>query len=219
MKKTFTILTIIILLTGLFCPFIAEMLNQAMGTSISINSFESNFLITVIASVATLAGVFFVIYGWYSVKELPLAIHKAVDEKFRQESETFQKQMASFAEASQKMNAVYQIKDPDQKIDLLMKVLDLYPDMFNARITLAYTYWYEKKDMDRAEEWLEKELQQNPENVNALCDLVALYDDLGEVRGALAKARRAIELDPKAKEYLLGDARLKTELKEQIKQL
>lgn len=134
-----------------------------------------------------------------------------MDEKLNIEKEKFNEKINSFAEASQKMNAVYGIQDSDQKIDLLNKVIELYPDMYNARITMAYTYWYDKKDYDKAQEWLESELHINPNNVNAMCDLVALFDYLGESRNAIAHAKKAMNVDSKAKTYLLNDTRLKIE--------
>lgn len=207
---------LVFLLVGLFSPFVAEYLNLLMGTNISINNFDSNYLLTVVSSVATLASIFFVIYGWYSIKELPSYIEKNITEKLSKETDKINKQFNDFAEASQKMNAVYGIIDPDQKINLIQQVLEKYPDMFNARITLAYTYWYDKKDYDKAEEWFDKELQANPDNVNALCDLVALYDFLNESRRAIANAKRAINIDANTKIYLLNDSRLKLETKETI---
>lgn len=219
MKLILILFTVLILLIGLFSPFVAEYLNLVMGTSITINSFDSNYLMTVVSSVATLASIFFVIYGWYSIKELPDYIEKKVNEKLEKEKDKFNKEINSFAEASQKMNAVYGIVDPDQKIDLLKKVIELYPNMFNARITLAYTYWYDKKDYDKAEGCLESELQINPDNINALCDLVALYDYLNESRNAIAHAKKAINIDIKSKTYLLNDTRLKPEIKNTISSL
>lgn len=217
MKIIFILFTLLFLIVGLFSPFIAESLNNLMGTNISINNFDSNYLLTVISSVATLASIFFVIYGWYSVKELPNYIEKMVSDKLDKVTEKFNKQLNAFEEASQKMNAVYGVTDPEQKIKLLEKVLELYPNMFNARITMAYTYWYDKKDYDKAEEWIESELQLNPNNINALCDLVALYDFLDESRSAIAHAKKAIHIDNNAKTYLLNDSRLKTETKDLIK--
>lgn len=76
MKSILITFTVLILLIGLFSPFVAEYLNLIMGTDITINSFNSNYLMTVVSSVATLSSVFFVIYGWYSIKELPDLIEK-----------------------------------------------------------------------------------------------------------------------------------------------
>ena len=73
-------MTSLLFLVGLFSPFIADLLNKLMGTNTSINSFDSNYLMTVIASTATLSSIFFVIYGWYSVKELPVTIDRIVTE-------------------------------------------------------------------------------------------------------------------------------------------
>ena len=91
--------------------------------------------------------------------------------------------------------------------------------MFNARITMAYTYWNDKKDYDKAEEWFESELQVNPNNISALCDLVALYDYLDKSRNAIAHAKKAINMDIKSKSYLLNDIRLKQETKNTISSL
>lgn len=91
--------------------------------------------------------------------------------------------------------------------------------MFNARITMAYTYWYDKKDYDKAQEWFESELNLNPENINALCDLVALHDELNESRIAVAYAKKAININNNSKQYLINDKRLKLETKNEILRL
>lgn len=117
------------------------------------------------------------------------------------------------------MGAVYGIKDADQKISLLNDIIQLYPDTYNARITLGYTYWYEKKNYESAEKCFEEELKANPFNVNAMCDLTALYYEMGESRNALKYARQAIEADYSTKDYLLNDVRLSDDLKNKIKEI
>ncbi len=210
---------IVLLLIGLFSPFIAEYLNNLMGTEININSFESNYLLTVISTTGAIAGVFFVIYGWYTIKELPDTIDRTVNEKVDEKIQKYNKKLEEILEANHKMNAVYSIKNTDQKIELLNEIINLYPNTFNARITLGYTYWYDKKDLEKAEQCFESELADNPKNVNAMCDLVALYDVMDESRNALKYAKRAIETDENAKTYLMEDIRLKDELKQKIQEL
>jgi len=117
------------------------------------------------------------------------------------------------------MNAVYSIKNPDKKIDLLNEVINLYPNTYNARITLGYTYWYDKNDLEKAEQCFESELTDNAMNVNAMCDLVVLYDAMGESYNALKYAKKAIGTDEKTKDYLMEDSRLKDELKQEIQKL
>ena len=210
------VILVVILLVGVFSPFIAEYLNNSMGTDISINSFDSNYLLTVISSVSTLAGVFFVIYGWDTIKELPNTIENTVNERLYKEIKRFDEKICAINEASQKMGAVYGIKDADQKISLLNDIIQLYPDTYNARITLGYVYWYDKKDYEKAERYFEEELRANPSNINAMCDLVALYDSIGENRNAIKYARQAIETDLSTKDYMLNDERLTEDLKRKI---
>lgn len=219
MLKFIIFVFIVLLLIGLFSPFIAEYLNNLMGTEININSFESNYLLTVISTTGAIAGVFFVIYGWYTIKELPDTIDRIVNEKVDEKIQRYNKKLEEILEANHKMNAVYSIKNTDQKIELLNEIINLYPNTFNARITLGYTYWYNKKDLEKAEQCFESELADNPKNVNAMCDLVALYDVMDESRNALKYAKRAIETDENAKTYLMEDIRLKDELKQKIQEL
>ncbi|MDD4089413.1 MAG: hypothetical protein PHP29_06960 [Tissierellia bacterium] len=217
--KIMLFIFIIVLLIGLFSPFIASYLNNLMGTGIDINSFESNYLLTVISATSAIAGVFFVIYGWYTIKELPDAINKIVEKRVDDKIQVYNKKLEYILEANHKMNAVYSIKNVEQKIDLLNEIINLYPNTYNARITLGYTYWYDKKDLEKAEQCFESELSDNPKNANAMCDLVALYDAMGESRNALKYAKRAIETDENAKNYLMEDNRLKDELKQKIQEL
>ena len=190
-----------------------------MGTNIDINSFESNYLLTVISATAAIAGVFFVIYAWYTIKELPDTIDKIVSKNVDEKIKVYNEKLEYILEANHKMNAVYSIKNPDKKIDLLNEVINLYPNTYNARITLGYTYWYDKNDLEKAEQCFESELADNPMNVNAMCDLVALYDAMGESYNALKYAKKAIGTDEKTKDYLMEDSRLKDELKQEIQKL
>ncbi|NLK65488.1 MAG: hypothetical protein GX289_10390 [Tissierellia bacterium] len=217
--KIMMFIFIILLLIGLFSPFIASYLNNSMGTNIDINSFESNYLLTVISATAAIAGVFFVIYAWYTIKELPDTIDKIVSKNVDEKIKVYNEKLEYILEANHKMNAVYSIKNPDKKIDLLNEVINLYPNTYNARITLSYTYWYDKNDLEKAEQCFESELADNPMNVNAMCDLVALYDAMGESYNALKYAKKAIGTDEKTKDYLMEDSRLKDELKQEIQKL
>lgn len=220
MKTNFMLKFIIfVFIVLLFSPFIAAYLNNLMGTEININSFESNYLLAVISTTGAIAGLFFVIYGWYTIKELPDTIDRTVNEKVDEKIQKYNKKLEEILEANHKMNAVYSIKNTDQKIELLNEIINLYPNTFNARITLGYTYWYDKKDLEKAEQCFESELADNPKNVNAMCDLVALYDVMDESRNALKYAKRAIETDENAKTYLMEDIRLKDELKQKIQEL
>lgn len=217
--KCMLFIFIFLLIVGLFSPFIAEYLNNAMGTDISINSFDSNYLLAVISAASALAGVFFVIYGWYTIRELPNTIEKTINEKLNKEIKNYNERIDILLEASQKMNAVYNIKDVDQKINLLSDIIELYPDMYNAKITLGYAYWYEKKNYESAEQCFESELMSNPNNTNAMCDLVALYDEMGESRNSIKYAKQAMDIDKNIKNYLLNDLRLKKDLKQKIEEL
>lgn len=217
--KIMLIIFIASLIIVFLSPFVAAYLNNLMGTDVVINSFESNYLLTVISTSGAVAGVFFVIFGWYTIKELPDTIEKTVNKKVEEEIQVYNKKLEDILIANHKMNAVYGIKNTDQKIDLLNEIINLYPSTFNAKITLGYTYWYEKKDFEKAEQCFESELTINPENVNAMCDLVALYDEWGELRNALKYAKRAIEIDESTKKYLMEDVRLKEESKQKIHEI
>lgn len=217
--KVMMFIFIMLLLIGLFSPFIASYLNNSMGTNIDINGFESNYLLTVISATAAIAGVFFVIYGWYTIKELPDTIDKIVSKKVDEKIKVYNEKLEYMLEANHKMSAVYSIKNPDKKIDLLNEIINLYPNTYNARITLGYTYWYDKNDLEMAEQCFESELSDNPMNVNAMCDLVALYDTIGESRNALKYVKKAIGIDENARNYLIEDSRLKDELKQEIQKL
>jgi tetratricopeptide (TPR) repeat protein len=217
--KVMIFIFIILLLIGLFSPFIASYLNNLIGTDIDINSFESNYLLTVVSATAAIAGVFFVIYGWYTIKELPDTIDKVASKKVDEKIKVYNEKLEYMLEANHKMSAVYSIKNPDKKIDLLNEIINLYPNTYNARITLGYTYWYDKNDLEMAEQCFESELADNPMNVNAMCDLVALYDTMGESRNALKYAKKAIENEENARNYLMEDSRLKDELKQEIQKL
>ncbi len=208
---------LLFLFIGLFSPFIAAYLNIKLGTNVTINSFDSNFVMTIVSSLATLLGISFAIYGWFSIKEVPEIVEKTVDKKIEEVSKKTEHELNKLAEASQKIQAVYSMKDPVKKIILIEDVLQLYPNMFNARVTMAYTYWYDLQDLSKAEKWFMEELQNNTNNTNAMCDLVALYNELKEFRPAFLYAKQSIGLNPSTKQYLLDDTRLSKELKQKIR--
>ncbi|MFW6028866.1 MAG: tetratricopeptide repeat protein [Halanaerobiales bacterium] len=172
------------------------------------NNIEANFLLTVVATVGALGGIAFALYGWYSSREIPKLVESKVDEKIEEIKEEFQMQIHEQQEVMQKMNAVYQIEDPDKKIELLEDILEIDPDTYNANITLAYTYWYEKNNIDKAEDYLLDELKNHKDNYQAACDLVALYTDIEDYRRALKFLKKALNINNNSWKYIENDSRL-----------
>ncbi len=180
-----------------------------IGVYNAINSnIDSNYLLTVVATVGALGGIAFALYGWYSSKEIPKLIEKEVEKRISEIKADFEEKQYEQQEALQKMNAVYQIEDTDQKIDLLEKILEIDPKTYNANITMAYTYWYEKDNIDKAEEYFFNELEYHPDNYQAACDLVALYTANKEWRLALKWMKKALEINNNTWNYFENDDRL-----------
>lgn len=180
-----------------------------IGIYESINkNIDANFLLTVVATVGALGGIAFALYGWYSSREIPKIVESKVEERVDEIKEEFEMKIYKQQEVIQKMNAVYQIKDPDQKIELLKEILEIDPDTYNANITMAYTYWYEKNDIDKAEDYLLAELNKNEDNFQAACDLVALYTDIEDYRRALKFLKKALNINNKTWKYIENDSRL-----------
>jgi tetratricopeptide (TPR) repeat protein len=67
----------------------------------------------------------------------------------------------------------------DEAKQLLIKLIDDYPDFWAAYNNLALTYYYLKK-YNKAFEVLEQVLSKNPGNLHALCNLALFYDHLGK---------------------------------------
>lgn len=170
-------------------------------------NFEPIFLLTLIATAGSLGGIAFALYGWYSSQQIPKMVEEQINKRMEEFKLRFEKELMKQQEIAQKMNAVYQIKDADQKIELLNYILQLDPKAYNAHVTLAYTYWYEKKNYDLAEECFLKALEANPENVQAACDLVAFYTEQNEWRLALKWLKKAMKIK-NVSEYIETDARL-----------
>ncbi len=180
-----------------------------IGVYESINkNIEANFLLTVVATVGALGGIAFALYGWYSSREIPKLVESKVDEKIEEIKKEFEMKIHEQQEVMQKMNAVYQIEDPDQKIELLKEILEIDPDTYNANITLAYTYWYEKNNVDKAEDYLLDELNNHEDNYQAACDLVALYTDIEDYRRALKFLKKTLNINNNSWKYIEKDNRL-----------
>ena len=180
-----------------------------IGVYESINkNIDANFLLTVVATVGALGGIAFALYGWYSSREIPKIVEDKVNERINKIKEEFEMKVHEQQEVMQKMNAVYQIKDPDQKIELLEEILEIDPDTYNANITMAYTYWYEKNDIDKAEDYLLNELNNHEDNYQAACDLVALYTDIEDYRRALKFLKKSLDINNKSWKYIENDKRL-----------
>lgn len=159
----------------------------------------------------------FALYGWYSSKELPNIIEKEIDRKIKELDKSYKGQLYVQQQVLQKMNAVYGIQDPDRKLQLLEEIIRLDPTTYNAYNTLAYVYWYEKKNMNAAEENFMLDLQNHPNNYQTMSDLVFLYTEYQEWRLAFKMLKSTLEIRPEAWKDFEEDSRI-LPLKEKMKE-
>lgn len=165
-------------------------------------------MIIAISAIATLGGIAFALYGWYSSKEIPALVEQKVKERMQEFEQQLKKRLWAQQEAMQKVIAAYQLKDdPDRKIALLRQAIEVDPTVYNAYIALGYVYWYEKKDLIAAEECFRKDLELHPDNYQAACDLAALYAEQKEWVAALSWMKKAIEIQPKTAQDFAADSR------------
>jgi len=118
-----------------WAPFITVVLiTVVLGVWRPSGLIDAGYLLTVVAGIATLAGIGFALYGWFAARELPELIDRTVKERLaRVEAElrglTYRQQ-----EALQKIVASYAVDDPDRKIALLKQAVALQPDAYSAFI-------------------------------------------------------------------------------------
>ncbi|MCM3586991.1 tetratricopeptide repeat protein [Mesobacillus maritimus] len=91
---------------------------------------------------------------------------------------------------------MHAIQDTEQKIRLLKEIIKLDASMYNVYNTLAYEYWYIKRDLDQAEQYFKEYLQHHPNNYQTLSDLVFLYIDYKEWRLALKILKETLSVRP-----------------------
>lgn len=169
---------------------------------------NSDYIFTAIATSATLCGISFAIYGWYSSYRIKLMYKEINDKILHYQNENYRMQ-----EALQKMNVVYSIKDADEKISLINEIIKIYPKTFNVYETLAYTYWYDKEDLDSAKEYFLQAFAQIDNNYRAACDLAVLYATQNNKRLAFKWIKTALKIDSNCADYFNNDNRLTIFLK------
>lgn len=178
---------------GLFIIVIVLLL--ILGVTRPSSLADTGYLLTVVAAIATLAGVGFALYGWFVAKELPEMVEEAVRrevDKARREMEglSFRQQ-----EAIQKVIASYSVDDPDRRIGLLLKAIEIYPSAYNAYVALGYAY-LSKGDVVKAQECFREDLRLHPDNYQAASDLAALHAGQKEWLASLDWMRQALTIRP-----------------------
>ncbi|CAB3390354.1 tetratricopeptide repeat protein [Kyrpidia spormannii] len=169
---------------------------------------QAAFLLTVVSASATLGGIAFALYGWYSSKEIPDLVEKRVQERMNEMEKRLEKRLLAGQEAVQKVIAAYGVTgDPDRKIALLRQALEVDPSVYNGYVALGYVYWYEKGDLVAAEECFRKDLEHHPDNYQAACDLAALYVEQQEWTAALSWMKEAVRIRPESAKDFDNDPR------------
>ncbi|WHX40372.1 hypothetical protein QNH36_22470 [Mesobacillus sp. AQ2] len=180
------------------------------------NKIDANYLLTVIASVGAFGGVAFALYGWYSTRELPKLIQKEVSKKIEELDQSYRERLYIQQQVLQKMNAVYGIENSDRKILLLNEIIKLDPSTYNVYNTMAYVHWYEKNDLDTAEEYFLKDLQVHADNYQTMSDLVFLFIASEDWKRALKWLKKTLKKRPATWKDFDVDPRI-TPLKEKMK--
>lgn len=195
--RALALAVVLLLAWALVAPFVA-------GKSYAS---DLNFLLAVVSATATLAGIGFALYGWFTARELPKIVDQKLDERARRIEETLSSKLYRQQEALQKLIAAYGVRDVDQRIALVKQALDVDPTVYNGSVTLGYAYWA-KGDPAAAEECFRRDLQFHPSNYQAMCDLAALYAGQSEWLAALSWMKEAIRVNPGAWEQIERDPRL-----------
>jgi tetratricopeptide (TPR) repeat protein len=81
--------------------------------------------------------------------------------------------------------AYFYRKDKDQAEKSFKKVLELAPDNYHAMAWLGKLYSFDKDKVEQAQTYLQKALEESPENLEAHFDLARIYAKQGERNKAL----------------------------------
>jgi tetratricopeptide (TPR) repeat protein len=146
-------------------------------------------------------GVCFVVLGfaeWFKLRHIRKEMRDL-------ESRISKKLHASF-KASHRVMASYGLKDPDSRISLLESAAQSDPAAFNLYNALGYAY-LDKGDTQSAIDAFSQAVLQHPDDKAGYCDLA-----YGHLRNknqdlCLRYLRKAISVDPTARDDILGDSR------------
>lgn len=153
--------------------FVVALVWRAVQINIPLQ--EQNYILTIIVAAATLATIIVALLSLVQYFQYKEIVHREVKVQIDIEMQKVYNLMSVQLEVAQKMSALYGLKDPDKKILMIHDVLVLDPKAYNAKIALAYIYWYDKKEVARAKELFMEVYSQNREGHQAAVDLAALY--------------------------------------------
>jgi len=190
-----------------WAPFIAVVLIAVvLGVWKPSGLADTGYLLTVVAAIATLAGIGFALYGWFAAKELPELVDRAVEERIAQVERELRGLTYHQQEAMQKIVASYAVDDPDRRIALLEQAVAIQPDAYNAYVAMGYAFW-EKGEFLRAQECFMQDLKFHPDNYQAASDLAALHSEQQEWLAALNWLREALRMNPSSWKDFESDTR------------
>ncbi len=196
MKRIVPIIIALLLVVGFSLPFFRPF-----------GAVDTGYLLTILATTATLAGIGFALYGWYTITELPKQIERQVAPKIREMESSFRSELYRTQNAMQKVLSSYSMTDADRKVELLQEAVSIEPQVFNGYIALGYAYWYDQIDFVKADECFRKYLEYHPDSFEAACDLAALAASQQEWNGALGWLNQAVKMNPNSKQSIAKDRR------------
>lgn len=124
---------------------------------------------------AAITSICFSLYLYSNTHTTEKRLNEKLNNTFTTFENKIQQENRIIMEAMQKMiagyNAQFQLKDINMAISLYQQAVELYPQVYNGYTSLAYAYWYNKKDLAKAKKYFELALQHNPDNYQCLNDL------------------------------------------------
>lgn len=164
---------------------------------------DTNTLLVTLNILVAFFGLLFLVISIYEYTRLA---------GLRRDFNKFQKDLRhdlyKMQKAMQRVIASYPMEDIDQKIQILNEALELDPNVFNGYNALGHAY-LSNGDLDAAVDAFQGAIHHHPEDKAGYFDLADAYLQKGKRHLVKKYLKKAISVDPSARDDIDRDHRLK----------
>lgn len=158
--------------------------------------------LTILNILIAFLGVFLVAFAFFEWRRL-----SAVLSSVKQLEERVQRRVYANLKATHRVLAAYTVTDPRKRIPLLESALEADPDAFNGWNSLGYAF-LEINEIDKAIDAFSQAVFRHPDDKAGYCDLAYAHLVRENRDLALRYLRKAISVDPSARDDIQNDSRL-----------
>lgn len=156
------------------------------------------FLLAIVSTTATLAGLGFAFYGLFNIRYAERIVDKKVESRLKEIERKLTERMLKAQEAMQKITSGYALAaagEHERAIALFEAAVAIDPEIFNGYTSLAYEYWATGRKQE-AIECFQKAARVFPERYEPYNDLARIYAQEGEINLALRYIEETLKRNP-----------------------